>query len=97
MNTFDVGYASFCKQAQLGLLQGVGEMAANMNINSDKRNEELDKKLDQIIAATAAAGGSLDKDKIKVVGADEDAKKAISKKKQIIEQILKELRAQGVI
>ena len=100
MNAFDVGYNSFMQalEKRAGLLETLDDLSAKasrLSINSDKRNDELDSKLDQLIALSRQQAGlgnpQEDNYKLKFIGADPGAKKLIKKKRRVLEATLKDI------
>ena len=102
MTAKELGYAFFCKQAGLfDTIQTVGETAANLSINTDKTNKELDRKIDMLINAADNTPDAKKKKKkehsVRIVGADDAAKEQLKGKKHLISNVIAKLREEGVI
>lgn len=90
-----------------GLRKGAGLLdskllaaASRLAVTTDTRNDELNGKLDKIIEAQAKANaGKNNKQEatIKIIAADPGAKEMLKKRRQVVEQVLRELKAQGKI
>lgn len=98
--SFSQGYNSFVKQA--GLLNPFGvdisSLATSMNVNTDTRNVELDRKLDAILEALSNKDEkAVQAGKVKITGEDANAKAAIRRKRKLIAEALQELSDNGTI
>ena len=76
--------------------------ASRLAVTTDTRNDALDEKLDRILATQQKNVNSSKKKKnndgdIKIIAADKNAKEVIGDKRKVIEQVLKDLKAQGTI
>lgn len=83
------------KEAGMLPLDDLGMSATLFNLNTDTRNYELDKKLDQILKELSPEKYDDETHKVKIVGADKDAKDVVNRQKKLIAEVLAELKAQG--
>lgn len=98
MDAFEIGYSSFAigMAKQAGLLDTLDDISAKVSrfsINTDKKNDDLDAKLDQLIAMNRGrqAPASMPQQKVRFIGADPAAKKLIKKKRRALEAALREM------
>lgn len=92
---YDLGYSNFVKNAQLGFIGNIGNVLANSSILSDSTNNDLGRKIDSLMSRLPDEESEKSDDspeKIRVVVEDEYAKKALGKKKRLIERLLSDLR-----
>jgi hypothetical protein len=76
--------------------------ASRLAVTTDTRNDTLDDKLDKLLSAQQNNSSASKKNKkndtgIKIIAADKNARDAINDKRKVIEQVLRELKAQGKI
>ena len=90
----------------MDMMRSAGETLANLSINTDKTNRDLEQKIDTIIAMQDEKGSSRKKNKsgdnliggrVRLVGSDSGAKDVINEKKRLIADAIAKLHEDGEI
>ena len=92
---FKQGFSDMMKEAGVLPFEDLGLSATLFGINTDKRNYELDEKLDQIIKRLSPDEPEDNESKVRISGLDQDAKSLINKKKKLLAEVIAELKASG--